>query len=73
MLPAAETPAARATPVWRHTEVVVEREVLTVHYRGGAAVVGECPQCGCEVLMRDAKLCPSSPAVDQLDKPNPGD
>jgi hypothetical protein len=68
MLPAEETPAEGPTAVWRRAELVVEREVITVHYPGGSAVVGECPKCGHEVLIRDVM---TGPAIDLLKNPNP--
>jgi hypothetical protein len=71
MLPAEDTPAGACTPVWRRTELVIEREVLTVHYPNGAVLVGECPQCGSEVLMLEAKLGPSGSTIDPLQKAEP--
>jgi hypothetical protein len=68
MLPAAATPAGSSAPVWRRTELVIEREVLTVHYPNGATFVGECPQCGSEVRMLEAKPGPSTYIVDPPQK-----
>jgi hypothetical protein len=64
-------PAETTTAVWRRTEVVVEREILTVHSPDGAAFVGECPQCGSEVLMLDAKIESSGSTIDPRRRQTP--